>query len=551
MDDHSDHTPLQVSRRTVMASAAAVSAAAAIVGQVAAAPRASAAPGDGSLRVSSLGHDPVDSTSFLQQAFDSDATTVIIDRVPGGWITGPLFLRRSDVTVIIEPEVMVKAKPGAFTGANDCLLTVANVSNIVISGYGATLAMQKGEYTSGEWRMALSLLSVRNVEVEGLTLRDTGGDGVYLGRGTTAYSSNVTLRDVTCDNARRNGLSVISVDGLHVEGCRFANTNGTAPQAGVDFEPNHADNKLTGITFTDCVFEQNVAQGVAAVMSKLDGTSSPVDITISRSTISGHTGEKRQIGAGFFLTSARNGLQGRIEIADSLFRMGPASAVIAAFNSDATGVQLQFTRDTIWDWGNAKQTYEPIIASSGLQQRYGGMTFTDCVLVSDQGAPQVRAHREAAYDPDGTAAFAGMHGTLLVIDPYGVGVDPGDNPPVDVDLTTPTEPAGRRDKVRVTAGGGVAGGQDGELVFARLGRDVSTSLAVAYEVSGSARERYDYGGLGRVAVIPPGERQVSIPVRTFARRQASDPQARELVVTVAAGHRYEAIPQTATILITG
>jgi hypothetical protein len=530
---------------------AAVASTLPVVSRVVPASAASLASAD-ALKVSSLGHDPNDSTRFLQAALDSDARTVVVDRVAGGWITGPLFVRRSDVTVLVEPGVTVKALAGGYPSTSDCLLTVADVADVTISGYGATLAMRKPEYTSGEWRMALSLKSVRNAVVEGLVLRDSGGDGVYLGRGESAPSSvNVTLRDLVCDNNRRNALSVISVAGLTVEGCAFTNTQGTAPQAGVDFEPNDADESLSGITMRDCVLGANAARGISAALGALDSSSPEVSILIDRCTVAGSTGDSRDLPAGFFVTSARNGISGVMELRDSLLDLGPASSAVGLFNTDARGLSVSIAGTTIWDRANASQAYAPVVFSSGLQQEYGGLTFDDAVLVVDQAPPFLRAVDEVAYDPDGTAALTNVHGTLTVADPYGVDVDYGPNPPKDVDLAVETEPAGTTAMVDVQAMSGTArGGSSAKFRFSRAGGNMQASLAIAYTVSGSARERYDFGGLGRVAVIPAGARDVVVEVRTFARRQDSDPRFREIVLGIAPGARYESRPHDAHVLIT-
>ena len=42
------------------------------------------------VKVSSFGFDPADSTRFLQRAFDSDVDIVVVDRQPTDWISGPL-----------------------------------------------------------------------------------------------------------------------------------------------------------------------------------------------------------------------------------------------------------------------------------------------------------------------------------------------------------------------------------------------------------------------------------------------------------------------------
>src|SRR5690606_17591101 len=61
------------------------------------------------LTVSSLNPDPANATAALQAAFDSDADTVVVDWISGGYSTGPLFIERDDLHVIIEPDVTIRA----------------------------------------------------------------------------------------------------------------------------------------------------------------------------------------------------------------------------------------------------------------------------------------------------------------------------------------------------------------------------------------------------------------------------------------------------------
>ena len=42
------------------------------------------------VRVSSFGFDQDDSTRFLQAALDSDASEIVVDKMPSAWVTAPL-----------------------------------------------------------------------------------------------------------------------------------------------------------------------------------------------------------------------------------------------------------------------------------------------------------------------------------------------------------------------------------------------------------------------------------------------------------------------------
>ena len=119
-----------------------------------------------------------------------------------------------------------------------------NCENITLTGYGARLCMNKADYQSdayeaAEWRMCLDFMGCSKICIEGLSLEDSGGDGIYLGATKEQpWCADVTIRNVVCSNHHRQGISVISAVNLLIENCTLTGTSGTAPQAGIDLEPN-------------------------------------------------------------------------------------------------------------------------------------------------------------------------------------------------------------------------------------------------------------------------------------------------------------------------
>jgi len=431
------------------------------------------------IRVSDLGFDASDATAALQAALDSAAPVVVIDDVGTDWITRPLFVRRDNVTVLVEPGVTVRALPGGYGDLNDCLLTIEDRSNVRLSGYGATFAMNKAEYTSGEWRMVIKLRSVSEVTIEGLTLRDSGGDGVYLGRSEISPSSQrVVLRDLVCDNNARQGLSVVSVAGLRVEGCAFVRSNGTPPQTGIQLHPNFPEEQLTDILVVDCVCEGNSASGVQLVGGGLDQSSAPLSIRVVRSTIGTQGNGNPQVLVG----SDEESFHGSLEIEQSVIRTRADASALAMITRELGGPGMR-PRTSQWDWGTAENS-QPILWLSRSGANGGTLTVTDSALVVE--------------NPIGAA---------------------------------PTAEAAAAVEVRTNTSS-VPGGQPAVLTFTRTGDDLSQPVAVPYVTSGTARERYDYGGLGRAVVIPAGQRETSLTVRTFARRRPEDPRIRTVVFTL-------------------
>jgi Right handed beta helix region len=238
------------------------------------------------------GFDPVNATAALQSAIRSGAATVIVPNVGQPWIVDPIFLE-SDQEIDLEKGVEIRARPGGFRGKADALLKLVNKSNVTIKGYGAALRMRKEDYRKApyekaEWRSCLSIFGGTNIRVLGLTLADSGGDGVYIAGGRRPYSKNILIKDVTADNNYRQGISVISVDGLRIEGSILRGTEGTPPGAGIDFEPNVATDRLSGITMKDCVIENNESYGIWVYGGRLSADSAPIEIDVEGGRVAGN-----------------------------------------------------------------------------------------------------------------------------------------------------------------------------------------------------------------------------------------------------------------------
>jgi hypothetical protein len=239
------------------------------------------------------GFDPADSTRALQSAIDSGAAVVQVPDMGSPWLVGPIRLRGGQ-EIDFEQGVVVAAKPGLFRGGGDSLFSADAVTNLTLRGWGASLRMRKSDYRAppyerAEWRHALSLESCRNVLVEGLTIESSGGDGIYVGNaragGIDPYCANVTIRGVRLLDHYRQGISVVSARGLLIEDCVIERTGGTAPQAGIDFEPNRPGESLEDCVVRRCRIERNSGAGIEVYLRNFDAGSAPVSITVESSVI--------------------------------------------------------------------------------------------------------------------------------------------------------------------------------------------------------------------------------------------------------------------------
>ena len=258
-------------------------------------------------------------TQALQAALNAAAGhKLFIPRHRSGfYLTGQLFIP-GQIAIELEPGTIIQAIDtlSRVSPVYERLIRIKTVKDVYINGNGSTLRMNKSAYTSGEQAHIFDISGSENVVIENINANDSGGDGFYVGyfESTVAACRNIVLRNCRADNNRRQGLSVISVDGLIVENCRFSNTKGTAPQSGVDIEPNGQLDLLKNIRFTNCVADGNTGRGFLVTLLKPTASSEPIDIVFNACKTNGNS-------FGFSMNYGGDGakaVQGEIKLIDCL-----------------------------------------------------------------------------------------------------------------------------------------------------------------------------------------------------------------------------------------
>lgn len=403
--------------------------------------------------------DPADCTHDLQQAIlrahwpaGPGALHIPLPRGARTWITRPLFINVSNLQVTFAPGVVLEAKAHEFHGIFDSLLTVApwsrsdhtgptfpnNVTNISLVGYGATLRMRKLDYqnhsrdpsmesySKSEWRHGLQLSRTKGVAIVGVTIEDTGGDGIALGA-SAMFVEDTRVTDCILANNHRQGMSVGVSTNLLVERTQFVNTSGTPPQGGVDLEPDRATTKLSNIAFRDCVADGNAGHQFQAWLGKFNASTEPVSIRFENCSANGR-GLGTSFGtapAGFMFGGMAPGLRGSISVLNSLVTetSGPGAlfrrpTAAATFNISFRNTLIdRVARCTASDHGCAKDMHYlddflnfdaaplSVFMDPGKNDAIapnavlGGISFDNCTVVDDQPRPYFLLN---ATWPDGT-----------------------------------------------------------------------------------------------------------------------------------------------------
>lgn len=135
-----------------------------------------------------------------------------------------------------------------------------------------------------EWLHGISIRESKKVRIENVTSNSNKGDGLYIGmENENEANRNQFIEIVNCvfDKNYRQGCSIVSGQNITFSKTRFSNTKGTAPQAGVDIEPDPHSSGFRDICkdiwFDHCEFVGNASSG-ASVNGILNNNTNLTDI---------------------------------------------------------------------------------------------------------------------------------------------------------------------------------------------------------------------------------------------------------------------------------
>lgn len=222
-----------------------------------------------------IGDGVNDDTRFFQKAIDSVAGmgrgTVF---VPGGkyLIDGDVSVKlKSHVTLLFADSTsQLIAKP--TKSVRSYILMVSNATDVNI--IGGKIIGDRNEHldTTGEWGMGIAVYASTNVTISGTKIYNCWGDGIVIGAkaGAPYYapnpSINITVKNVTSDNNRRQAITIGKANGVLIDSCTLTNTNGTKPMAGIDIEPDK--DTAQNITIQNCLLAYNKGNGIEIYVNR-------------------------------------------------------------------------------------------------------------------------------------------------------------------------------------------------------------------------------------------------------------------------------------------
>jgi parallel beta-helix repeat protein len=215
-----------------------------------------------------------------QTAAEINEAIDFVDERGGGTVWFPtgtyLVSGISGERIIVKDNVKLEFEAGCVinTGAHSGVSLVISINtqnqstieNVVIEGNGLVINGNRTA-TSTQYGLHLNCQSVghvlNNIIIRNVVVNDCRTDGLTIGGNAGALPTNIYIYNVVCDNAYRNGASIIGGKRITIADSIFKNTNGSSPGAGFDLEPD-ASLLAEDIIFTNCRFDGNETHGLYA-----------------------------------------------------------------------------------------------------------------------------------------------------------------------------------------------------------------------------------------------------------------------------------------------
>ena len=316
-------------------------------------------------------------------------------------------------------------------------------------------AAQHCSYNRSEWRHGVRIGTewvpgeygpsvCKNITISGgdhgLSIVRSGGDGIIV-----TGCNNTHIQNVQALENNRQGLSIINAQDMVVEDSEFSRTNGTAPAAGIDVEPDYAEYSLVNITLRRLLLENNDGHGLQVALREWarhpEAVLAPISLTME-SVVARGSFSPTSVSHGFQLTMVEDagldtsgsivmtncraeytnlaGLQlGDVSIHSARVTIVDMTIVNAAQAGRRMGAQytgdLNSPVDLGWlGWELAANATQPPCGGGGVPQNCGGATLTNLHVADNINRPWLQL-ASMHYNN----STSNLRGSVVVTNPFG------------------------------------------------------------------------------------------------------------------------------------
>ncbi|MFS0637365.1 right-handed parallel beta-helix repeat-containing protein [Mesobacillus foraminis] len=230
-----------------------------------------------------VANDKIDDTENIQKAIDSlNGKEGEIVFPKGIYLinAGNSIKLKNNVTLSFEKGTVFKALPNELAAYE--IFEIHDVKNVKLLGSFRIIGDRKEHQgDTGEWGFGISIRGSENIYIENSIIEDCWGDGIYIGASPNKnFNKNIVLKRPVLKSNRRQGISIISAIDLKIINPVITDTNGKAPESGIDLEPNNSAERLENIQILNPETENNKGYGILIYLKYLKNSEHPVSILI-------------------------------------------------------------------------------------------------------------------------------------------------------------------------------------------------------------------------------------------------------------------------------
>lgn len=215
--------------------------------------------------------------------------------------------------------------------------------------------------STGEWGHGISITNSENIVIDNPYIKDCWGDAIYIGNQywdtiSTISTNNITVNNAVINNVRRNGISITSNKNVTLNNPKIYNTNGTAPQAGIDIEPEGLDGLpvvVDNIIINNPYTENNIGSGIMLFLTNAIKLQNNPKIDIN---ILNHIDLKSK--HGLFIPGVIDGLKGAVNVLNPIYTNNNEGAILISNYGKEDTLLLNIESPILRNWNTSRSTFD-------------------------------------------------------------------------------------------------------------------------------------------------------------------------------------------------
>ncbi|WP_177201675.1 DUF4214 domain-containing protein [Butyrivibrio proteoclasticus] len=193
--------------------------------------------------------DATDDTAAFNSAIESfDGSTGTVTVPSGTFNINPNVGIRLKSNITLSMDASTVLEVNGTSSSEYGVIIVRNAQDVVINGGTINGERARHNGDNGEGGHGVKVIDSNYVTISNMNINSNWGDGIYLGTASDSdeiYGSNgITINSCKITDNRRSNISIVDANDVTISGCYLANAYGTAPQCGINIEPNGKDGKV-------------------------------------------------------------------------------------------------------------------------------------------------------------------------------------------------------------------------------------------------------------------------------------------------------------------